>query len=356
LEKTVAALLENSTALVIVKEDELRRRVYAILTAAGADQPSAEACTRALVYASRVGLDSHGVRLTVHYAAMLKSGRINRRPKLTLQSTGPSTAMLDADDGLGHYGSYAAMEAACNFARTHGLGAVGVKRSSHFGAASSYAVVGAEAGFIALSTTNTDKLVTLHGGARSFHGTNPLCVCAPVPGQKPWLMDFATSAMSFNKVRLARALGLTLPEGVAADVEGNPTTDPAMTRMLKPMGQDVSYKGAALGGLATLLSAILTGTTLDHEMISMFHADDTKTPRNLGHFFLAINPDHFVGRVGYDAAMSRYIADLRKVTPRPGERVLAPGDREWETEAIRQRDGIPIDLETAESLGLAGKA
>ncbi|MDQ2084285.1 Ldh family oxidoreductase [Xanthobacteraceae bacterium Astr-EGSB] len=350
----MASQTEYTQKVVKIPEADLHRRVHDMLTAAGASEESAEACTRALVYASRVGLDSHGVRLTPHYCAMLKSGRIKKNPKLTVETTGPATAMLSADDGLGHYAAYAAMDKACELAAATGLGACAVTHSTHYGAASSYAVVGAEKGFISFSTTNTDKLVTLHGSARSFHGTNPLCVAAPVPGQKPWLMDFATSAFAFNKIRLASALGMTLPEGIAADEAGELTTDPAKTRMLLPIGgPDFGYKGAALGGLATLLSAILTGTTLDHLMISMFHADDVTTPRNLGHFLLAIDPARFVGRAAYGEAITRYLADLRTVATRPGETVLAPGDREWANEKVRQQEGLPIDLETAAFLRFA---
>jgi LDH2 family malate/lactate/ureidoglycolate dehydrogenase len=350
----MASQTEYTQKVVKIPEADLRQRVYDMLTTAGASEESAEACTRALVYASRVGLDSHGVRLTPHYCAMLQSGRIKKNPKLSVETTGPATAMLSADDGLGHYAAYAAMDKACELAGATGLGACAVTHSTHYGAASSYAVVGAEKGFISFSTTNTDKLVTLHGSARSFHGTNPLCVAAPVPGQKPWLMDFATSAFAFNKIRLASALGMTLPEGIAADEAGELTTDPAKTRMLLPIGgPDFGYKGAALGGLATLLSAILTGTTLDHLMISMFHADDVTTPRNLGHFLLAIDPARFVGRAAYGEAITRYLADLRTVATRPGETVLAPGDREWANEKVRQQEGLPIDLDTAAFLRFA---
>jgi ureidoglycolate dehydrogenase (NAD+) len=348
----MAASTEYSPRVVKVLEEDVARRVKGALTGAGASEESAAACTRALVYASRVGLDSHGVRLTPHYCAMLKSGRINKAPKLALKTTGPATAMVDADDGLGHFAAFAAIDAACDLARATGLGACAVTHSTHYGAASSYAVVGAEKGFISFSTTNTDKLVSLHGSSRSFHGTNPLCVAAPVPGERPWLMDFATSAFAFNKVRLAQALGMTLPEGIAADAQGELTTDPGKTRMLLPVGgPDFGYKGAALGGLATLLSAILTGTTLDHVMISMFHADDVTTPRNLGHFLLAIDPDRFVGKAAYGEAMRRYLADLRTVPTRPGQKVMAPGDREWATEKRRQKEGLWLDYETAGFLG-----
>jgi ureidoglycolate dehydrogenase (NAD+) len=339
--------------LIAVPEAVLREKVLAALMAAGADEPSVQACTRALMHASRVGCDSHGVRLVAHYAAMMQSGRINPRPRRQVRRTGVGTAMLDADDGLGHASAYAAMELARELAGAAGIGAVGVCHSSHFGAAGAYAVAGAEAGFIALATTNADSLVALHGGRRAFHGTNPIAVAAPVPGQKPWLMDFATSAVPFNRVMLARVLGATLPESVAADAEGAATTDPARAEMLLPLGgEDFGYKGAGLAGLVTLLSAALTGGMLDHAMRPMFRTDDFHSPRNLGHFCLAIDPNRFVGHAAYNDAMSRYLVALRAGPTREGERVLAPGDREWETEAARLRNGIPIDAETAAFLGL----
>jgi LDH2 family malate/lactate/ureidoglycolate dehydrogenase len=337
-----------------VPENVLRERVRTALAAGGADEASADACTRALLHASRLGIDSHGVRLTAHYVAMMRAGRINPRPQRKVHNTGAAVAMVDADDGLGHASAYAAMELACELAYTGGIGAVGVAHSSHFGAAGAYALAGAESGLIALATTNTDSLVALHGGRGPFHGTNPIAVAAPVPGQKPWLMDLATSAIPFNRVALARTLGDVLPVGVAADAAGAPTRDPVAADMLLPLGgADFGYKGAGLAGLVTLLSAVLTGGTLDHAMRPMFRTDDFTTPRNLGHFCLAIDPDRFVGRAAYDEAMTRYLGALRAVPARAGERVLAPGDREWETEAERARTGIPIDRETAAVLGLS---
>jgi ureidoglycolate dehydrogenase (NAD+) len=348
----MGATVEERTGLTTFPEAVVRERVRARLMAAGADEDSAEACTRALIHASLTGFDSHGVRLVAHYAHVMQSGRVNPRPKRQVRYTGAATAMLDADDGLGHASAYAAMEVACRLARAAGVGAVGVVRSSHFAAAGAYAVAGAEEGFIAFVTTNTDKVVALHGSARAFHGTNPIAVAAPVPGGKPWLMEFSTSSVAFNRVALARTLGTTLPEGVAADADGEPTTDPAKAEMLLPLGGPaLGYKGAGLAGLVTLLSAMLTGGALDHEMIPMFRTEDFRTPRNLGHFCLAIDPDRFVGRPAYEQAMSRYLAALRAVPPRPGERVLAPGDREWEIAAQRMRTGIPLDPETAAFLG-----
>jgi ureidoglycolate dehydrogenase (NAD+) len=164
----------------------------------------------------------------------------------------------------------------------------------------------------------------------------------------------ATSSIPLNRVLLYEALGKTLPDGVAAEQSGQPTRDPADVEMLMPLGgTDFGFKGAALAGMVTLLSAVLTGSSLDHLMIRMAETDDFETPRRMGHFCLAIDPDRFAGRALFDQAITRYLADLRTSAARAGQTIMAPGDREWAVEAERQRTGIPVDLQTARFLGLA---
>jgi LDH2 family malate/lactate/ureidoglycolate dehydrogenase len=342
-----------SAGFVHVREDVLEARVLAELRAAGADDPSAAAATRAMMHAARLGIDSHGVRLTAHYAKVMRSGRVNPRPAMTTRVTAAGTALVDADNGLGHAAAYKAMGLACERAREAGIAAVGVIRSSHYGAAGAYAFAAAEAGFIGLTVCNANSSVALHGGKAPFHGTNPIAVAAPVPGQMPWLLDMATSALPLNRVRLYRTLDKDLPDGVAADADGQSTRDPAAVEMLMPLGgTDYGYKGAGLAGFATLLSAILIGAPLDADVIPMFATGDFSTPRQLGQFCLAIDPARFAGRARYDQAIMRYLQQLRGSPARAGEAVLAPGDREWAIEAERQQTGIPIDAETAKFLGL----
>ena len=195
--------------------------------------------------------------------------------------------------------------------------------------------------------------MTLFGGRAPFHGTNPLAFAAPSGGARPWLIDMATSSISFNRVLLYRVLGNGLPPAVAADAEGAPTRDPNEVRMLLPLGgADFGFKGAALAGVATVLSAVLQGATLDHAMIPMVGGADTATPRGMGQFCLAIDPAFFGGREVFESGMRAYLAALRASPAREGEEVMAPGDREWRVEAERERDGIPIDRQTAAFLGL----
>lgn len=332
----------------------LEGRVAAALREAGASQESLAAATKAMLHASVAGIDSHGVRLTEHYCAMLVGGRLNRNPQLKVDIRAAGSAMVDGDDGLGHYAAYKALEVGIELARGAGVGAVGIAHSSHLGAAGAYALAGAEQGFITFATTNTDSMVTLFDGAARFHGTNPLAFAAPVPDSRPWLLDMATSSIPMNRVLLHRSLDQDLPVGVAADAAGMATTDPHAAEMLLPLGgADYGYKGAGLAGVATLFSALLTGTTLDSDFIPMYGGTDSSTPRNMGHFVLVIDPDRFVGREMFGGMITRYLAGLRAAPLRPGaERVMAPGDREWAEMARRQAEGIPVDPDTIRFLGL----
>jgi ureidoglycolate dehydrogenase (NAD+) len=332
----------------------LERKVADALRQAGASEPSLQAATRAMMHASLVGVDSHGVRLTEHYCRMLEGGRLNRNPGLKVDIRAAGSAMVDGNDGLGHYAAYRAVEVGIELARQAGVGAVGIAHSSHLGAAGAYALAGAEQGFITFATTNTDSMVALHDGASRFHGTNPLAFAAPVPGHEPWLLDMATSSIPMNRVLLYRSLNQELPAGVAADKDGVGTTDPHAAEMLLPLGgADFGFKGAALAGVATLFSALLTGTTLDTDFIPMYGGDDISTPRNMGHFVLVIDPDKFVGREMFGAMITRYLARLRSAPVREGaERVMAPGDREWAERGQRRAEGVPVDPDTERFLGL----
>ena len=337
---------------ILLAHDDLAAHVAASLRGAGVSDESTAATVRALMHASSVGVDSHGVRLVPHYCRAVAGGRVNGTPSVTVRRTGAATAIVDGDDGLGHLTGYRAAETAIEIARESGMGAVGAIRSSHFGAAGAYALAIAEAGMVGFATTNSDSLVGLFTGQKPFHGTNPLAFAAPVAGEKPWLFDMATSSIPYNRILLYRSLGRALPENVAADIDGVPTTDAQAAEMLLPVGgADFGFKGAALAGVATLLSAILMGTTLDHAMLAM-GGDEIGTPRNMGHFFFAIDPARFAGVDAFAAGMRAYLDALRAAPAVEGGKVMAPGDREWTVQLQRQRDGIPVDPDTAAFFGL----
>ncbi|GGK26593.1 Ldh family oxidoreductase [Salinarimonas ramus] len=335
-------------ALERVREADLAAFCREVLAFAGADLETADAATRAMLHASRLGVDSHGVRLLDHYVRVLRGGRVNGTPMLRFDRADKPVAMLDADHAHGARATYAAMERACLAARRYGIGAVGIRNSSHFGAAGAYALAAAEVGLIGLVVCNSDAFVRLHGGAERFHGTNPIAAAAPSGSGRPWLLDMATSAIPYNRIVLHRSLARPLPEGTASTESGEDTEEPDLAAMLAPLGGAFGYKGAGLAGLVEILSALLTGMGTSAELLPMT-GPDLSTPRGLGAFVLAIDPQAFVGRTEFEAGMRRYVAALRGSAPAEGARVLAPGDREWEEAENRARLGIPIDPHSLEA-------
>lgn len=320
--------------------------VHDVLLQTGADEPTADAATRAMMHASRLGVDSHGVRLLGHYVRALSGGRVNARPEMRLAADFGAVASLDADHGHGALAAYTAMNHATRLAGRFGIGAVAIRNSSHFGPAGAFAVEAAEHGFIGLAFCNSDAFVRLHDGASRFHGTNPIACAVPVEGGNHWLLDMATSAIPYNRVQLYRSLALELPEGVASDTGGLDTQDASAAEMLAPLGAAFGFKGAGLAGLVEILSAVLSGMRLSPELAPMA-GPDFATPRQLGAFVLALKPDGFVDKATFDEGMRRYLAALRASPPRAGQVVMAPGDREWAEAQRREVEGVPIDPATA---------
>jgi len=326
-----------------VAAEELSRFVRATLAAAGADETSAETTARALVGASLRGVDSHGVRLLPHYVKVLQGGRVKGHPEMHFEKRAAAAGLLDAGHALGTAAGYRAMEEAMKLAEEAGVGAVSVRNSSHFAAAGCYTLAAAEAGCIGLATCNATSAVLAHSGRDSLHGTNPISFAVPVTGERPYLIDMASSSIPVNRILQYRALDRELPPEVVVDAEGRMTTDPHKAVSLLPLGgSSYGYKGAALAGMVEILSAALTGMRLSHEMPEMFEPPWSE-PRHLGQFFLALKPSVFIEEDVFQAQMRGYLDNLRGQAALPGERVMAAGDREWAVEAQRGAEGIPVD-------------
>ena len=334
-----------SPPIPLAELDRFSREAFAAI---GADEATGDAATRAMLHATELGVDSHGIRLLPHYLKALEGGRLNLTPTVTTVRALGAIEVLDADHAQGALGAFRGMERAVALARQFGIGAVGIRNSSHFGAAGAYALAAAREGMIGLAFCNSDSFVRLHDGAERFHGTNPIAMGVPAAGSDPWLLDMATSAIPYNRVLLYRSLSVALPPEVASDVAGEDVLDPNMAEMLAPLGAAFGFKGAALAGMAEIFSAVLTGMTLSFDIPHM-DGPDFSTPRGLGAFVVALDPAAFLDAEAFDAGMRRYLDRLRGSAARAGGTVMAPGDREWAVAATRRAEGVTLDPATADA-------
>src|SRR3569833_591505 len=124
------------TIAATVAPAELERWVRALLQAAGLESAASGIVAEMLVDASLRGVASHGVARLPTYLERLRAGGMTRDPRPRVVREDGAVALVDGDHGPGQVAGAFATEHAIALARRHGVGAVSVRASGHFGAAS----------------------------------------------------------------------------------------------------------------------------------------------------------------------------------------------------------------------------
>jgi ureidoglycolate dehydrogenase (NAD+) len=307
------------------------------LRASGVPEEDARVVADALVLTSLWGIDSHGVLRLTHYLDRLARGSIRADAPGRIEDSGPCSANMDGEHGLGILHCRRAMAHAMALAQANGIGVVGVRHSSHSGAVGLYARQAANAGLVGIALTHASSIVAPHGGSRGYFGTNPVSVAFP-RGDVPLCLDMATSQVAWNKVVNARVEGRALAPGLTLDAEGRPTTDPDRAQALVPLGgADYGYKGYGLAMMIDLLCGALNGMAFGPRLARMY--EELDQPQDLGHFVLALDPRRFAGGPTLEATVQAMGEDV----VRAGDDVQLPGDPELRAERERRVEGIPVE-------------
>jgi LDH2 family malate/lactate/ureidoglycolate dehydrogenase len=322
--------------------------VRAVLEGLGVRPEHAESTARVLLAADLQGIDSHGVARFPAYVDMLDRGAmaIEGDPELVRDEHG--TALVDANNILGHPASEFAMREAIDRADRFGVGWVAVCNSNHHGIAGYYARLAAEAGMIGLSGTNAGARVAPAGANRPFLGTNPFACAAPTSEPPMFVLDMATSAVSTGKFEIAQREGRDVPEGWGVGPEGAHTRDPnelAKGGWLLPLGSFPwlsGHKGSGLGVMVEILTAILAGGPYGPGVQNLVFTSATTPPR-VSHFFAAVDPGRFGGREAFAASVTALLDDVRSLPAvDPEVPVMTPGEPEWRHERERRAQGVPL--------------
>src|SRR6266516_3239574 len=155
-----------------------------------------------------------------------------RRPMRVLRETSVSV-LLDGGNQSGMLGMYYATRAVIERASAHGFALVGVDNIWMSGRSAYYVEMAARAGLIGIHTVAAPPMVAPAGGAKAALGTNPIAFGFPMEGD-PLVIDLGTSAFMGTDLQFRHRLGIPLPEGVAIDERGRPTTDAEETRYHAP--------------------------------------------------------------------------------------------------------------------------
>ncbi|MGI6208028.1 MAG: Ldh family oxidoreductase [Anaerolineae bacterium] len=339
-----------------VDAKKLERLVSDLLVAAEVPREDADIVAWVLVKTDLRGVESHGTaRLSYYYLHNARQGLINRRPNVTVVSEGPSSLVVDADNGLGHPVSYRTMKRCIEKAKQTGICAATVRHSNHFGAAGIYAMMALEEDMLGLALTNSQPLAIPTYGRKRLLGTNPISLAAPAGNSLPFVLDMATSVVPIGRIEVYQRRGEPVPLGWGADGEGRVTSDPDRIMDgggLFPLGgpaETGGYKGYGLAAMVDILCGVLSGAAFLTGVLPP--KLDRTGPADVGHFFLALDIAAFRPIDEFKAAMDAFIRELQESPKAAGaDRIYVAGEKEFMQEQERLQLGIPLNPKVEEDL------
>ena len=323
----------------------LIRAIEAVVAAGGSEAREARLVAENLVAANLLGHDSHGIGMIPRYVdALLEGGlSVNQHPRVKLDSG--SLLALDGCQGYGQVIGQEATAMAVERAQQHGLCIMALGRSHHLGRIGQWGEQAVSQGLISINFVNviSRAIVAPYGGGDARFGTNPVCIAIPIPGEPPFVLDMATSAVAQGKIRVAHNKGDKVSPDWLIDERGNPTPDPRYG-VIDPLGALRTFglhKGYGLALACELLGGALTGG-------GTWHSDD-KSKRRVwnGMLSILIDPARLDADRAFGPETSEFLRSLRKTPVAPGfDKVRIAGEPERETRARREKEGIPVDVTT----------
>ena len=300
-----------------------------------------------LVQADLWGHQSHGVLRLPWYLARLKAGVCNAIAKPSFVIDGGAVAVIDGGDAMGQVLMVHAMNDAIARAKKHGIAAVALRHSNHFGTALYYTLMAARAGCVAFLSTNASPAMAPWGGRKKTVGTNPWSWAAPAGSFAPMVLDIANTGVARGKVYLARQKGLPIPQGWAIDADGAPTTDAqaAIDGIILPMA---GHKGYAIAVMMDMLSGVLTGSAFASGVAGPYQTDRKS---GAGHLMFVLDIATMQPLAEFNARMEMLIRELKSVPLAKGhDEVFYPGELEARNEARNRHVGLTLPDDTLADL------
>lgn len=324
--------------------------------AIGVPKNEAAICANVLIESDKRGIFSHGVnRFKPIYIDRINIGIQNVKTNFEILRETPTTAVVDGHDGMGHVISYKAMNMAIDKALKYGMGMVAVRNSTHYGIAGYYSSMATKKNCIGITGTNARPSIAPTFGVENMLGTNPLTVGFPTDEPFDFMLDCATSIMQRGKIEVYNRLGKDTPAGVVTDRQGNVlvsskdileklTQGEAALAPLGGFGEDTAgYKGYGYATVVEILSAALAAGSF---LKTLKGLDDNgnRVPYHLGHFFIAIDTEAFLGAEIFKKTTGDILRNLRNSQKAPGQdKIYTAGEKEYLFYQENKDKGVKIN-------------
>ena len=322
-----------------IRGKNINKFINEVLLKIKANKFNAQIIANSLSNTSLRGIDSHGIRLFNHYLDSFIHGRKNKNPKFKFNKKYNGLISLDADHSSGIVAGVKAINFAAKYAKKLGICAVSIYNSSHPGALSSGTLEAIKHNLICIGFANADNLILSPGGTRSFFGTNPISIVAPMKKKSPFCIDMSTSQISWNKLSIYKEKKIKVKDGVIVDNKGNKTTDPNEAKSLISIGK---YKGYVLASAIEMLCSIYSGMPFGRQIDKMFTAPINKT-RRLSQFYILLRTDGTITHKNFINSLSKMSNQVRDEPAKKNQIVKMPNDKENAMYKLRSKKGIPVD-------------
>lgn len=339
-----------------IEFDVLEQFMEDVFIKIGVTEEDAKIIADVLITSDKRGIDSHGIgRFKPIYIDRIDQGIVNIVTEIDVLKDTFTTAVIDANNGMGHVASKKAMEIAIDKAKKFGMGMTVVKNSSHYGFAGYYPMMATKSGMIGITGTNARPSIAPTFGVENMLGTNPLTIGIPTDEEFDFILDCATSTSQRGKIEKYARENKEIPKGWVIDREGKTRTDTkqilkdlvSKEAALTPLGgigeETAGYKGY---GYATVVEILSSALTLGPFMsaLSGFDDDGNKIPYNLGHFFIAINVENFIELDKFKKTAGDILRNLRNSEVAPEHnKIYTAGEKEYLAWTERKDKGAPVN-------------
>jgi ureidoglycolate dehydrogenase (NAD+) len=338
-----------SQSRIVVGHEDLSRFIRDALAANGTYADDAAVVADGLVWANLRGVDGHGVSRLPFYLKMIERRQIDVKARPRLLQDRAATFVVDGGGGFGPVAMMQAIAIAAERARNVGVCFGLVRETTHTGAIGRYVQWLTERGCVALIMGAGPAFVAYHGARVASLGTSPIAIAVP-SGDRPIVLDMATSTISNGTILQARATGAALPPGAVLTAQGEPTTDPSAAEILLPLG---GAKGSGLGLMFEMLASVLAAAPIQARALG---PEKRKSfLQNIA--ILAVDVGTFRPPADF-AQDADALAAIIKTLPRQAgfDEIRLPGERAERTEAMRRKSGIPIPAKLWEELAAIAQA